>query len=118
MSARRWLARRGGARALLTALPMLGLLAAAPEPGPDLPAPPIPPDAPPAGALAPVPDRNLSPPSAAGEPGVTVRPTLNANPQQLPGGDPVPGSLYQLEQSQRRQFIPSPGLRLSVPLGK
>jgi len=89
-----------------------------PGPEPDLPLPPIPPEARPAGALAPVPDRSLSAPTPGDQPGLALKPTLNANPPALPGGDPVPGSLYQLEQSQRRQFIPSPGLRLSVPLGK
>jgi hypothetical protein len=83
-----------------------------------LPVPPIPPADPPSDVAAPVPDTTLEAPGVTTEQGLAVKPTLNANPPKLPGGDPVPGTLYRLDQEQKRQFIPSPGLELVVPLQK
>jgi hypothetical protein len=83
-----------------------------------LPLPPIPPDDAPTDLPAPVPNANLQAPSAPVEGGPELRPTLNAHSPTLPGGDPVPGTLYRSDQEQRHQFIPNPGIQLVVPLQK
>lgn len=83
---------------------------------PSLPVPPIPPAHPPRDVAAPVPNANMQEPTAPTPAGPQWKPTLNERAPTLPGGDPVPGSLYRSEQEQRRQFIPNPGIRLVVPL--
>lgn len=85
-------------------------------PSPSLPVPPIPPAHPPRDVAAPVPNANMLEPTAPTPEGPQWKPTLNERAPSLPGGDPVPGSLYRSEQEQRRQFIPNPGIRLVVPL--
>ncbi len=84
----------------------------------NLPIPPIPPDDAPTDQPAPVPNANLQAPAASSQDGVALRPTLNARAPTLPGGDPIPGTLYRAEEEQRRQFIPSPVIQLVVPLQK
>ncbi len=100
---------------MLAALPAR---AAPPAVEESLPIPPIPPDDAPTDLPAPVPNANLQAPAAHEQPGVVLRPTLNAGAPVLPGGDPVPGTLYRSEEEQRRQFIPNPGIQLVVPLQK
>jgi len=84
----------------------------------NLPVPPIPPDSPPIDVPAPVPDTNLQAPTTPAEEGPVLKPVLNARAPTLPGGDPVPGTLYRSDQEQKRQFIPNPGIQLIVPLQK
>ncbi len=92
--------------------------AAAGAPEETLPIPPIPPDNPPDDAVAPVPNVDIRAPAAPTQDGVTVRPSLNAHSPTLPGGDPVPGTVYRSDQEQKRQFVPNPGIQLVVPLEK
>jgi hypothetical protein len=94
---------------------------ARPAPAPaeeELPVPPIPPEEPPSDVAAPVPNVNLSAPTPEGTTGPSVRATLNERPLDLPGGDPVPGTVYRYDQEQKRQFIPNPGVQLVLPLEK
>jgi len=67
---------------------------------------------------APVPNADLSAPAAPDSSSPSLRATLNERPLDLPGGDPVPGTVYRYDQEQKRQFIPNPGIRLVVPLEK
>jgi hypothetical protein len=92
--------------------------AAVAPPEESLPVPPIPPDHPPVDVPAPVPNVNLAAPRAPTDDSVAVRPTLNEHAPTLPGGDPVPGTLYRSELEQKRQFIPNPGVELIVPFQK
>ncbi len=106
-------------RAAPIAAPIVAPIVAKVEaPEEDLPIPPLPPDHPPADVAAPVPNADLQAPPAPVSDGVAVRPTLNAGAPTLPGGDPVPGTLYRSEEEQKRQFIPNPGIQLVVPLQK
>jgi hypothetical protein len=94
---------------------------ARPAPAPaeeELPVPPMPPDEPPADVAAPVPNADLSAPTPEGTTGPSLRATLNERPLNLPGGDPVPGTVYRSDQEQKHQFIPNPGVQLVVPLEK
>ena len=84
----------------------------------NLPIPPIPPDDPPQDIAAPVPDIDASGPRPAEQQGAALKPVLDSRPAPLPGGDPVPGTLYRADQEQKRQFIPNPGIRLVVPIQK
>jgi hypothetical protein len=112
--------------ATLAAVALAGLVVVHPlavratqtAPEESLPIPPVPPVHPPADIAAPVPNADLYAPANATEDGVTLKPTLNERAPALPGGDPVPGTLYRSEEEQRRQYIPSPGFRLVVPLEK
>jgi hypothetical protein len=91
------------------------------EPAPpeeELPVPPIPPDSPPDDVAAPVPNVDLYAPTGPVQEGTTVRGTLNERSPTLPGGDPIPGTLYRYDQEQKRQYIPNPGIQLVVPLQK
>ncbi len=92
--------------------------AATETPEESLPIPPIPPENPPNDVAAPVPNVDISAPAAPTQDGVTVRPSLNTRAPTLPGGDPVPGTVYRSDQEQKRQFIPNPGIQLVVPLEK
>jgi hypothetical protein len=103
---------------MLAALPASAARPAPPAPEEALPIPPIPPDDAPTDQPAPVPNANLQPPPPPLREGPELRPTLNAGAPTLPGGDPVPGTLYRSEEEQRRQFIPNPGIQLVVPLQK
>jgi hypothetical protein len=109
---------------LLLAIPVALAVPAAraahppPPPAEQLPEPPIPPDEPPADTDAPVPNKDVSAPSPRLQEGATLKPTLDSRPPTLPGGDPVPGTLYRSDQEQRRQFIPNPGILLVVPIQK
>jgi hypothetical protein len=87
-------------------------------PAEQLPEPPIPPVDPPSDTDAPMPNQDLSAPRARLDEGPSIKPTLDSRPPTLPGGDPVPGTLYRSDQEQRRQFIPNPGVVLVVPLQK
>jgi len=112
----RFLAAALAAAALLTAP---GPARAAPPPtAEELPVPPIPPDDPPSSVAAPVPNDDLFAPVPQAASGPSVRATLNERAPELPGGDPVPGTTYRYDQEQKRQFIPSPGIQLVVPLQK
>jgi hypothetical protein len=104
--------------ALPIMLATLPASAAPAAPVEELPVPPIPPDDAPTDLPAPVPDATVQAPNAPVQEGPTLRPTLNAHAPTLPGGDPVPGTLYRSEEEQRRQFIPNPGIQLVVPLQK
>jgi hypothetical protein len=109
------------AAAVLAAGTMLATLparAAPPPPPEELPVPPIPPDQPPADLPAPVPDATLAAPVPPAGTGPSLRATLNERPPALPGGDPIPGTVYRYDQEQRHQFIPNPGIQLVVPLEK
>jgi hypothetical protein len=88
------------------------------EPEADLPLPPVPPSDLPADVAAPVPNVDLSAPPGPRREGTEVRPTLNQALPSYPGADPIPGTLYRSDLEQRRQFIPSPGVRVTVPLEK
>ncbi len=112
--------RRAALLLLATVLPALPAAARpiAPEAQPALPLPPIPPANPPSDVAAPVPDRDILAPVPQSDGGVSVRATLDAHAPTLPGGDPVPGTLYRSEEEQRRQFIPNPGVIVTVPLEK
>jgi hypothetical protein len=92
--------------------------AAAGAPEESLPIPPIPPENPPDDVAAPVPNVDIYAPKAPTQDGVIVRPSLNARAPTLPGGDPVPGTVYRSDQEQKRQFIPNPGIQLVLPLEK
>ena len=103
--------------AVIAALPPAA--GAAPRPQEQmLPVPPIPPAHPPTDVPAPVPNEDIHAPPPLISTGPTVKATLNAQPPTLPGGDPVPGTLYRSQEEQRRQFIPNPGVMLIVPLEK
>jgi hypothetical protein len=84
----------------------------------DLPVPPVPPEHPPDDVAAPVPNADLTAPVPQASAGPSLRPTLNERPPDLPGGDPIPGTVYRYDQEQKRQFIPNPGIQLVVPLQK
>jgi hypothetical protein len=84
----------------------------------ELPEPPIPPAHPPSDTAAPVPDVDLYAPQDAPQEGPALKPNLHEHSPTLPGGDPVPGTLYRSDQEQRRALIPSPGIDLVVPLQK
>jgi hypothetical protein len=92
--------------------------AAPAAPAEQLPEPPIPPYERPADTDAPVPNKDVSAPRPRLEEGTTIKPTLDSRPPTLPGGDPVPGTLYRSDQEQRHQFIPNPGVQLVVPIQK
>lgn len=110
---------RAGIATILLLLAMPPAALAVPEPAePDLPVPPIPPAVVPGDTAAPVPNIDAGPPVPLTESGTTVQPSLNEGLRQYPGGDPVPGTLYRSEEQQRRLFIPSPGVKLVVPLEK
>ncbi len=89
--------------------------AAEPE---ELPVPPVPPENPPDDVAAPVPNADLSAPTPETNAGTRLRATLNERRPDLPGGDPIPGTVYRYDQEQKRQFIPNPGIQLVVPLQK
>jgi hypothetical protein len=84
----------------------------------ELPVPPIPPDQPPGDVAAPVPNADLYAPTPETQSGPSVRATLNDRPPDLPGADPIPGTVYRYDQQQKRQFIPNPGIELVLPLQK
>jgi hypothetical protein len=80
----------------------------------DLPVPPIPPEHPPLGQVAPVPNIDAREPVAAtsNAPSIDVR-LYRARPYD-PGLGFAPGSRYQT--SEDRKAIQTPGLSISVPL--
>ena len=80
----------------------------------DLPVPPIPPDHPPPGDIAPVPDPDIHAPvtSVSNSPSIGLR--LFRNTPYEPGQGFAPGSRYQT--SEDRKPIQTPGLGVDVPL--
>jgi hypothetical protein len=80
----------------------------------DLPVPPLPPEHPPPGDIAPVPDRDVHPPLTPVSNGPSVEIRQFRNRPYDPGMGFAPGSRYQT--SEDRKPIQTPGLSISVPL--
>jgi hypothetical protein len=78
-----------------------------------LPVPPIPPANPPPRDLAPVPNKQIEPPSERRD-GIVLRPEFYPATRPDPSQGFAPGSRYQTQDEQRA--INAPGLRLIVPL--
>jgi hypothetical protein len=80
----------------------------------DLPVPPVPPEHPPPGDIAPVPDRDARAPLTPVSNAPTVDIRQFRNRPYDPGMGFAPGSRYQTNED--RKPIQTPGLSISVPL--
>jgi hypothetical protein len=103
-------------RVVLAAIVTLGPLMMVPRgaTAEDMPVPPMPPDRPPVGEIAPVPDRDAHGPVTpeSTSPSVDIRQFRN-RPYD-PGLGFAPGSRYQTNED--RKPIQTPGLSINVPL--